>query len=143
MEREDLIRRAQRVNAAWNTHDPLNVAVLFTPECTTRESGQRPAQHGRQAIVRRAQMYFRAFVDFDSRLAAVNADGSMCFSRWVAVGTHTGELHGLAPTGRRVEIEGCSVYEFDPNGYIQSETVYWDQGALLRELGAIDPGLLG
>jgi steroid delta-isomerase-like uncharacterized protein len=143
MERDELIRRAQRVNAAWNSHDPLNVAVLFSPECTTRENGQRPAQHGRQAIVRRAQTYFRAFVDFDTRLAAVNADGNVTFSRWIAVGTHTGPLGGIAPTGRRIEIEGCSVHEWDPHGYVQAETIYWDQAQMLRALGAIDPALLG
>ncbi len=137
MDREDLINRAQRVTAAWNSHDPTQIAVLFSPECTSRDSGMHGARHGREAVVARARLYLGAFADLDFRLSAVNVDGSIVFSRWLAVGTHTGPLNRIPATGRKMEIDGCTVHEFDPHGYIHAETIYWDQAQLLRDLGVL------
>jgi predicted ester cyclase len=53
-----------------------------------------------------------------------------------ATGTHTGPLGELAPTGRRVEIVGCNVVEV-VDGKILREREYFDEMALMRQLGAI------
>jgi carboxymethylenebutenolidase len=49
-------------------------------------------------------------------------------------------LPGLAPTGKTVEIPAVVIVKFRGD-LMESERLYWDQAALLRQLGLIDPGL--
>jgi carboxymethylenebutenolidase len=46
-------------------------------------------------------------------------------------------LPGLAPTGRRVELPHVAVVGFE-NGKIAFERIYWDQGSLLVQIGALE-----
>ena len=56
--------------------------------------------------------------------------------------THTVEmpwiLPGIPPTGKRVEIAVVVVVQFK-DGKIASERIYWDQAAVLVQVGLIDP----
>lgn len=54
-----------------------------------------------------------------------------------ARGTHTGPLGDLPPTGRRVEIVGCNVVEV-ADGRILREREYFDEMALMRQLGVME-----
>jgi steroid delta-isomerase-like uncharacterized protein len=136
MERDELIRRAHRVMAAWGDRDPMKLSLFYAPDCTTRESGQ-PVLAGRAGVILRAQQYFRASIDLDIRMRSVNCDGNTTFSRWTLRGTHTGPLFGVAPTGKRVDVEGCTAHEWTSAGYVQHETLYWDRAQILRTLGAL------
>lgn len=49
-------------------------------------------------------------------------------------------LPGLAPTGETVELPAVVIVRFRGD-LMASERLYWDQAALLRQLGLIDPGL--
>ncbi len=40
---------------------------------------------------------------------------------------------GGAPAGRRAEFSGCTIYQFDEAGMLQSERAYLDTGGLLPE----------
>jgi len=48
--------------------------------------------------------------------------------------THRGELMGVAPTGRRIEIPVCSVVEVQ-DGKILAQREYFDTGLLHQQLG--------
>ncbi|GBG39610.1 ester cyclase [Mycobacterium montefiorense] len=49
-------------------------------------------------------------------------------------------LPGLAPTGKAVEIPAVVIVKFRGD-LMESERLYWDQAAVLRQLGLIDPSL--
>lgn len=53
--------------------------------------------------------------------------------RWVMTGTHTGDLYGLAPTGRSISVESCEIYEFD-NGRVIRSWAYGDPAGLIAQL---------
>lgn len=71
-------------------------------------------------------------VDIDDLLA----DGAMVMKRWTASGTHTGELAGIPPSGRRVQFSGVSVYRFSDGTIVESWYVY-DLFGLLQQVGAL------
>src|SRR2546428_10053235 len=50
-------------------------------------------------------------------------------------------LPGIAPTGRRVEIPLVAIVRFR-DGKLAHEHIYWDQGAVLVQLGLLDPSEL-
>jgi len=48
-------------------------------------------------------------------------------------------LPGVAPTGKRIEAVFVVIIEFDEAGRVAHERIYWDQAAVLVQLGLIDP----
>lgn len=48
-------------------------------------------------------------------------------------------LPGVAPTGRRVRIPTVVVMGFQ-EGKVPYEHIYWDQAAVLVQIGLLDPG---
>ncbi len=50
-------------------------------------------------------------------------------------GTHLGPWRGLPATGRRMEFPLCAVYAFDADDKLAGERIYYDRGAVLRQLG--------
>jgi predicted ester cyclase len=57
------------------------------------------------------------------------------------LGTHAGELHGVAPTGRAFRCRMCALFVFEPGGErIVGERVYFDQTTIARQLlGEAEP----
>jgi steroid delta-isomerase-like uncharacterized protein len=55
------------------------------------------------------------------------------------LGTHTGPLAGMAPTGRAFRCRMVALFLFE-DGRINCERVYFDSGTILRQLGLLgDP----
>jgi steroid delta-isomerase-like uncharacterized protein len=51
------------------------------------------------------------------------------------LGTHLGELKGIAPTGRSFSCRMCALFLFEPGGErIVGERVYFDQATIARQL---------
>lgn len=50
-------------------------------------------------------------------------------------GRHDGPFRGLPPTGKAVELRGIAHFQFDAEGRIKRETVYYDALTLLHQLG--------
>jgi carboxymethylenebutenolidase len=51
-------------------------------------------------------------------------------------------LPGVAPTGKRVEVANVVVVQFDADGKLASERIYWDQATVLVQLGLLDAARL-
>jgi carboxymethylenebutenolidase len=55
--------------------------------------------------------------------------------------THTVEvpwlLPGVPPTGRRIEVPGIVIVDFE-GGKVARERVYWDQASVLAQAGLLD-----
>jgi carboxymethylenebutenolidase len=82
--------------------------------------------------------------DTDSEVIARSVGDSVLVDEFILRMTHDRQvpflLPGLAPTGKTVEIPAVVVVTFRGD-LMESERLYWDQAALLRQLGLIDPGL--
>ena len=51
------------------------------------------------------------------------------------LGTHRGELRGIAPTGREFRCRMCAIFEFAPGSdRIVCERIYFDQGTIAGQL---------
>jgi ketosteroid isomerase-like protein len=80
-----------------------------------------------------------AFSDVDLALDAVDEVGDKVIAEWRIAATHTGAIElndevRLEPTGRRVELRGVLIAEFDGDR-IKRFRQYWDEVALLDGLG--------
>ena len=61
--------------------------------------------------------------------------------QWHAAGTFNGTqpFLGIEPTGRRVELRGVDVIEFDSNHKVVTNTVYYDGAEFARQIGMLPP----
>lgn len=80
------------------------------------------------------------FSDVDLVLDAVDEVGDKVIAEWRLGATHTGPLEldelRLDPTGRRVELRGVLIAEFEGER-IKRFRQYWDEVALLDGLGLL------
>jgi len=127
----DIVRESIK---AWNAHDPDGVAKHFSQDAVSESDTLPAALRGPEAIKQAVQMYVRAFPDLHFEIEQIFSSGDYVTLRWLATGTHGGELMGIPPTNRRAATHGCSVDEIR-NGKVVREWVYWDTGNLLRQLG--------
>jgi steroid delta-isomerase-like uncharacterized protein len=78
-----------------------------------------------------------AFPDITWKVSrfGVDAERRTVYLEWHAFATHEGPYHGLPPTGRSVEVDGCIVFTLASDGKIVSDIGYWDVASMLRQLG--------
>ena len=90
---------------------------------------------GRDAIGSMLAMFYGgAFGDGHYKDSTWIADGHKVLNEFTFVGTHTGDLNGIPPTGRAVELHMMSIYHVE-DGYIRWARLYYDSATLLRQLG--------
>lgn len=127
----------ERLTDAWNRHDAEGVAACYAADAVSGEVALTEPLHGRQAIRNSARMYMDALPDIRFETRRVFAEEASVCQEWTVTGTHAGDLLGLAPTGRTVQVALCRVMTVDADGLIRSETTYWDALGLYCQLGAL------
>jgi steroid delta-isomerase-like uncharacterized protein len=100
------------------------------------DPGQAPGREGlRQALVALRQ----AFPDFHSSHEQMVAEGDMIAYREISRAIHQGTFHGIAATGRRVEVEEMHFVRI-ADGKIAEHRALYDTLGMLRQLGVMpDP----
>ena len=90
---------------------------------------------GKDGLRQYARTLHTAFPELHFDLIDVFGSVDMVTATWIASGTHRGDFRGMASTGRRVELHGCTSTRFR-EGRIARQHSYWDVGTLRRQLGA-------
>ena len=92
-------------------------------------------QRGPDAGVAIVQTYRTAFPDDMSLdIKNIHSAGDTAIVEFVGKGTHKGDLAGIPPTGRRVEIPIVTVLEMR-DGKVHTEREYFDNAHMLQQLG--------
>jgi steroid delta-isomerase-like uncharacterized protein len=98
---------------------------------STDAPGQGSA--GMRHVVER---YLDAFPDASLTVDDQVREGNRVVSRWTARGTHTGELAGIAATGKQVTVSGVTIVQVE-GGKVVDGWTSWDRLGLLVQLGAV------
>jgi steroid delta-isomerase-like uncharacterized protein len=92
--------------------------------------------HGRAGYRQLHDTYTRAFPDCRVIIEDSLAEGDKVMLHYTFAGTHTGELMGIAPTGKPVSVQGTAFARF-AGGQIVEETTIWDTLGLVQQIGAV------
>jgi steroid delta-isomerase-like uncharacterized protein len=98
----------------------------------TGSDGQR--QEGPDAGIAVLEMYTNAFPDMTIDIRHMNVAGDIVLTEFIARGTHRGELIGIAPTNRQIEMPICNIIEMR-DGKIYAEREYFDTLFMMQQLG--------
>ena len=92
--------------------------------------------HGPEGAKRTAAMYRAAFPDLKITVEDQIAEGDKVVTRWIAVGTHDGDLPGLPASGRSSTVTGIGIDRIE-GGKIVEAWGNWDTLGMLQQLGAV------
>ena len=91
---------------------------------------------GPEGAKRNAQMYHAAFSDGRFEVHEQLAEGDCVVTRWTAKGTNDGELMGMSPTGKSVEIDGIGIDRI-ADGKVVESWGCWDTLGMMQQLGVV------
>jgi steroid delta-isomerase-like uncharacterized protein len=104
------------VHTAWteaeNRHDLTLHANYLHGDIHFHQPGSEPLV-GLDAYVAMMQALYAGLEGFAVILDDQFATDDRVVCRWHARGTHSGEFFGLPATGKRLEFQGISLWEFD------------------------------
>lgn len=91
---------------------------------------------GIEGIKTRVEIYRGAFPDLTISIEEIVAEGDLVATRWIARGTHEGELMGISPTGKATEGHGMTIDRFEGGKLVESWD-NWNALGLLQQIGAL------
>jgi steroid delta-isomerase-like uncharacterized protein len=91
---------------------------------------------GPEGLKEAARGYRAAFPDLELTIQETVAEGDLVAIRWIAQGTHKGDLFGIAPTGKQATVTGITI-DRHAGGKIAESWTNWDTLGLLQQLGAV------
>jgi predicted ester cyclase len=84
--------------------------------------------------VAEGQIWANALPDGKIDVRSIHAAGNVAIVEFIGSGTHTADLMGIAPTGRRISMPVCDVVEIR-DGKIYAERQYMDMLHMMQQLG--------
>ena len=139
LSREAVLAANDATYAAWNARDADAVAAIFAADAVALDVGRLEPIEGRDAIRERATEIIAAFPDLVLERLELLIEGDATADRWHATGTHQGEFLGIAPTGRRISVQGATFSSFGPDGLVVRDVQFWDVPTLLGQLSGEAP----
>jgi steroid delta-isomerase-like uncharacterized protein len=101
-------------------HDPA------LPQDVVGPNGERELVRG----------YRAAFPDLTLTIDDQIAEGDRVVTRWTARGTHSGDLWGIAATGKEVTVTGTAIDRIEDGRIVESWS-HWDALGLMQQLGVV------
>ena len=120
----------------WNKGNLQVAGELFGPSYAHHDPSTPDVGRGPESERKRVTLYRNAFQDLRLTVEELFSEGETVVARWSCRGTHTGELNGIAPTGKQISINGISIVRF-AGGKMVEGWVNWDALGLMQQLGAV------
>ena len=124
---------------AWNSHEVDRLLALMSEDIEYRDDAWPKPMRGHADVREFLEASWRAFPDMTFELLSgpyvIPGEPRAAF-HWRGWATHTGPLEppGLAPTGRRWEIDGADFHEYR-DGRVCKLRIAFDMLSVSRQLG--------
>jgi steroid delta-isomerase-like uncharacterized protein len=128
-----LVRRA--IEDVINRGNLDAADALVASDYVYRSPGT-PEMRGPEGMKQLISMYRGAFPDLHIAIDEQIAEGDNVCTRWTGSGTHRGELMGIPPTGKRINVIGMIISRCAA-GKIVAELELLDSLGMLQQLGTI------
>lgn len=120
---------------AFNERDREAMADLLAEDVV--EHGRGRPLHGVDEILDVLDAHFEAFPDYTGTTEEMIAEDETVAIRYTVSGTHTGEFHGVEPTGHKTEWSGMAFYRI-ADGNIAEIWIREDHLGLLDQLDVVE-----
>jgi steroid delta-isomerase-like uncharacterized protein len=129
-----LVRRT--IEEVWNRGNFAIVDELIVSDYIGHSSTPAGETHGPAGYKQFYTLLRQAFPDIHFTVEDQITEGDKVVTRWIARATHTGEFHGIAPTGKQGAITGITVDRIAGGKVVECWTNADDLG-LMQQLGVL------
>ncbi len=133
-ENKALARRSWEI-ATEGSLDTLDdaLAEVYADDFILHEAGEDIV--GIEGLTQFVSMMRSALPDLRITIEDDMAEEDKAVTRWIAQGTHQGELMGIAPTGKQVTMTGITIHRIEEDKIVE-EWSNWDALGLMQQIGA-------
>jgi len=128
------ISLASFLEKGWNEKDLGSVDTFFS-DAFIREVNSVKLASNKKELRANMQVYFTGFPDLKIEIDNMVSEGDQVYINWTISGTNTGIFGELQPTGKKIKIGGISRVDFNKEGQIVREEVYYNELSLLQQMG--------
>lgn len=125
---------ARAVFDVFNGADPESLYDVVAADAVDHDPNNPFSEEGREGLKKSIAMYRSAFPDLQLTIEDQVAEGDKVVTRWVATGTHQGDLMGMSPTGKTSVVGGVGIDRIE-NGQVVEAWGYWDALGMFQQLG--------
>jgi predicted ester cyclase len=129
---KEIVRRL--TEDSWK--DPSVIDELAADEYVGYDPTEPEPVRGPAGLKAQLDKYATAFEGAHVTVAEQIAEGDIVTTRWTGRGMHTGEIQGVAPTGKEVTVTGITISRVE-NGKVVEERQVWDALGMLVQIGAV------
>jgi len=133
-ERKNLKTSLAFVDVVWNNQDVSGLGTFFSNEFI-REVNNIEAATNLVELTAIFNIYFTAFPDLHFTVEELTPVDNQIFMNWSITGTNTGVFGDYPATGKKVQINGITKLDFDPENKIARQTLFYTELSLLQQLG--------
>ena len=120
----------------WNQRRLEVADELISPSHGVQVMDAADSGIGPVAYARNVTQFVRAFPDLKFTVMDMIAEDDKVVAFWNISGTHQGEFRGVAPTGRKISVDGITINQL-ANGKIMDSFVSLDMWRMMQQLGAV------
>jgi predicted ester cyclase len=129
---KEIVRRA--LEEPWRNPDVID--ELVSSDYVGYDSALPEPIRGVQGVKDNVEQYRSAFEGAQITVKEQLAEGDLVATRWEGRGRHTGEIMGIAPTGKEAVVSGQTLSRLE-SGKIVEEWTNWDTLGMLQQIGAV------
>lgn len=133
-ENKAYVRR--QIDELWNKGNLDAADECFTPDFVGHDPVNPEEIRGPDGFRQSVAATRSAFPNFHVEIIDQVAEGDKVVTRYVTSGTHQGELPGIRPTGKRIEVAGMGIDYFS-EGKIAESWEYYDVMGMMQQMGVI------
>jgi steroid delta-isomerase-like uncharacterized protein len=119
----------------WNKRKLELLPEIISPSHALRDPNLSDAAIGPEAYKRQVNRFLTAFPDLRFSVEEMISEKDMLVVSWTITGTHKGEFWGVAPTNKKISMDGITINHI-ANGKIMDSDISMDALGLMRQLGA-------
>jgi len=120
----------------WNDRKVHCVDKYLSPSHALVDPNAMDEKTGPEAYKAILTRFMRAFSNLKLEVQDMVGEEDKVVASWMISGVHTGEYNGIAPTNKKVLVEGISIHQI-ADGKIMDSYSVWDTLGLMRKIGAI------
>jgi steroid delta-isomerase-like uncharacterized protein len=120
----------------WNERKVQCVDKYLSPSHALVDPNATDAMTGPAAYKAVLTRFLRAFSNLKFEVQDMVGEEDKVVASWIISGVHTGEYNGIAPTNKKITVEGISIHQI-ADGKIMDSYSVWDALGLMKKIGAI------
>lgn len=120
----------------WNQRNLEVAKELIAPSHAVQLFDAADSGVGPEAYARNVVQFVRAFPDLKFKVMDVVAEDEKVVALWNISGSHRGEFRGIAPTGKKVSVDGITISQL-ADGKIMDSYVSLDLWSMMQQLDAL------